>query len=67
MSNVTILPGGTVSHEGDGVDIWVFRATVNGQVGIVAIDLPGGASETEAAAAAKSLLEADPKQLEGVA
>ncbi|WP_206513421.1 hypothetical protein [Rhizobium phaseoli] len=63
--SVTILPGGTVDRGGE-ADVWSFTAVANGQYGIVHIDLPKGTPRNAAAAAAKALLEEDPKQLEGV-
>jgi len=62
---VTILPGGTVEHGPDG-DRWTFRANVDGQTGLVRVDVVAGMSERGSAAEAKGLLENDSRYLEGV-
>ena len=67
MPHVIIHPGGTSEPQEDGLTtIWTFEATVDGRAGIVQLDLPGDSSRAEAAQAAKSLLEEDPGQLEGI-
>ena len=67
MPHVIIHPGGTSEPQEDGLTtIWTFEATVDGRAGIVQLVLPGDPSRAEAAAAAQSLLEDDPGQLEGI-